>query len=441
MSSIIYTLRAWDLTNYLIFNPVGVITMGFFDSNITITTVDNVTLLTKPIPKHATSDTNTTAYSVTEEPEIEENVTLPMITLEDLNDSSLHVRATTLTEYVSSDNNFSAISEKPLSHDNNLINVTTVDEVENTSMQTTVPSYDADTTTTFASSTVSSVPVEDTVTTADQLEASQTVFSDMPWMTTRKPSIQSYQNNEALTVVDSVLNTPLKRTGKENLTSSSTNVSEVIIGMTDGFHKFTNENVSSGTSAVSSEILAPSSVKVVKENEAQNTDLNGSYVSDAGSRTIGETYTVKKGANGTVEADFQDEISAAPQARETDIQAISAVQTMDELSFTGVPPSGTESETQPSDTETYSPVAASPFTVTRTMVNYEKVTVDPSLTSSTDYETVTNPLFRQIYYSFVPSQEVSTSGTESTSNGELGTQVFLDSFLVRYIRLRCSTRN
>ena len=430
MSSIIYTLRAWDLTNYLIFNPVGVITMGFFDSNITITTVDNVALLTKPIPKHATSETNTTAYTVTEETEIEENVTLPMITLEDLNDSSLHVRATTLTEYVSPDDSFIATTEKPLSHNNNLINVTTVDEVENTSMQTTMPSYDVDTTTTFARSSVSSVPMEDTFTTTDQLEASQTVFSDMPWMT-RKPTMQSYENNEALTVVDSVLKTPLMHTGKENLTSSSTNVTEVIIGMTDGFHKFTSENVSSGTSVVSSEILVPSSVKVVKETEAQNTDFNGSYVSDAGSRTMGETYTVEEGANSTVEVDFQDEISAAPQAKETDIHAINTVQTIDELSSTVGPPSGIESETQPSDMETYSPVAASLFTVTKTMVNYEKVTVDPSLTSSTDYETVTNPLFRQIYSSLVPSQEVSTSGTESTSNGELGTLVFLDSFLVR----------
>ena len=412
---------------------MGVITMGFFDSNMTIATVDNVTLLTKPIPKHVTAETNTTAYTVTEETEIEENVTLPMITLEDLNDSSLHVRATTLTEYVSPDDSFIATTEKPLSHNNKLINVTTVDEVENTSIQTSIHSYDVrvDTTNTSAIGTLSSVPMEDTFITADQLEASQTVFSDMPWMTTRKPTMQSYENNEALTVVDSVLKTPLMRAGKENLTSSSTNVTEVIIGMTDGFHKLTNENVSSGTSVVLSENLVPSSVKVVKENEAQNTDFNGSYVGDRGSRKNGEAYTVGEGANSTVEVDFQDEVSAAPQARETDIQAISAVQTIDELSSTVGPPSGIESETQPFDMETYSPVAASLFTVTRTMGNYEKATMDPSLTSSTDYETVTNPLFRQINSSFVPSQEVSTSGTESTSNGELGTQVFLDSFLVR----------
>ena len=396
--------------------------MGFFDSNTTVATVDNVTLLTKPIPQHVTSETNTTEYTVTKT-ETEENVTLPMITL---NDRSLHVRATTPTEYVNPGNSFSVTTEKPLSHRNILMNITTVDEVDNTSIQSTVPGTDVNTTTAFAHDTVSLVSMEDPVTTTDQLEASQTVFSDTPWMTTSGPSVQSSKNSEGLTVINSVLNTPVEHMGKENMTSSSTNITEVIIGMTDGFHKLASENVSSDNSVVSSEILLPSSVKVVRENEAQSTAFNGSHVSEAGSRANGETYTVQEETNSNVDVDVQDQTSTTPQARETDIQAISAVQTVDELNPTVVPPSGTESGTPFSDLETYSL-----YTAMRRMLNYETITVDPSVTSSTAKETVANTLFRQIYSSFVPSQEVSTSGTESTSNGEIGTQVFLDSFLVR----------
>ena len=164
--------------------------------------------------------------------------------------------------------------------------------------------------------------------TTDPLEASQTFPSTIHAIITDSLGVDSRRAAGGLTIIDSVLSTPLEQFVKKNISSSLTNSTEVIIGMTDGFHKLTSENASSNTPVLSAERLVPSSVKDVEAVETEHMEYNATKTIEVEHQMDSEDSMIGIQQNVTELADSATSSSAIEPFFATQTEIVSKTDTI-----------------------------------------------------------------------------------------------------------------